>query len=285
MNRMDSFFLAETCKYLYLTFDQGNFVNQGNFIFNTEAHPFPIQKRFFQSQRSNWSEPFCLAVNLSPKIFPDPSLYNMCSRYNDALMLDTEKGVLTGKSLYSHTFSLARNLHTGTIIDLLPLPISSDDSRTAEQAKVEDLTLFLNPPTKSLKTTELKPTRNTIETAAVTVEEIDITANVKQNSQEVIEVAMPELVLTLPSDFFRDFIQQKLPGNLGQRNEDETDEEEFREFQEFQEWKQFQEWKEFKKFRRWKNSEGAKRDADSEEMWNSFTSYQRWKKESKEVQQ
>lgn len=38
MNRMDSFFLAETCKYLYLLFDTENWVNRGNYILNTEAH-------------------------------------------------------------------------------------------------------------------------------------------------------------------------------------------------------------------------------------------------------
>ncbi len=37
-DRMESFFLSETLKYLYLTFDIKNWVNRGNFIFNTEAH-------------------------------------------------------------------------------------------------------------------------------------------------------------------------------------------------------------------------------------------------------
>ena len=39
---MDSFFLAETLKYLYLLFDIDNFVNQGDYTFNTEAHLFPV---------------------------------------------------------------------------------------------------------------------------------------------------------------------------------------------------------------------------------------------------
>ncbi|XP_055333438.1 ER degradation-enhancing alpha-mannosidase-like protein 2 [Paramacrobiotus metropolitanus] len=60
-NRMESFFLAETTKYLYLLFDEENFihydngvaeihrgaygecvVSSGNFVFNTEAHPLDI---------------------------------------------------------------------------------------------------------------------------------------------------------------------------------------------------------------------------------------------------
>jgi hypothetical protein len=39
---MDSFFLAETLKYLYLLFDFDNFVHQKDYTFNTEAHLFPI---------------------------------------------------------------------------------------------------------------------------------------------------------------------------------------------------------------------------------------------------
>ncbi|XP_062116325.1 alpha-mannosidase I MNS5 isoform X2 [Humulus lupulus] len=36
-----SFFLAETCKYLYLLFDDSFLVNQ-NYIFTTEGHPIPV---------------------------------------------------------------------------------------------------------------------------------------------------------------------------------------------------------------------------------------------------
>ena len=49
---MESFFLAETLKYLYLIFDtetaedgtprRSNFINEGSWIFNTEGHPLPI---------------------------------------------------------------------------------------------------------------------------------------------------------------------------------------------------------------------------------------------------
>lgn len=62
-DRMESFFLAETTKYLYLLFDEDNFIHQNNgsvdsqmspsdslscftgsagYIFNTEAHPIDI---------------------------------------------------------------------------------------------------------------------------------------------------------------------------------------------------------------------------------------------------
>ncbi|CAK5102577.1 unnamed protein product [Aphanomyces euteiches] len=39
---MPSFFLSETCKYLYLLFDDKNFMHQRNYVFTTEAHPFPV---------------------------------------------------------------------------------------------------------------------------------------------------------------------------------------------------------------------------------------------------
>ena len=43
-NNMPSYFLSETCKYLYLLFDEHNFVHDRPYIFSTEAHPFdPMQ--------------------------------------------------------------------------------------------------------------------------------------------------------------------------------------------------------------------------------------------------
>ncbi|KAK7868764.1 hypothetical protein R5R35_002557 [Gryllus longicercus] len=47
-DRMESFFLSETCKYLYLLFDKDNYVNKnfGRFVFSTEGHLFPIDAVF-----------------------------------------------------------------------------------------------------------------------------------------------------------------------------------------------------------------------------------------------
>ncbi|EDQ86875.1 uncharacterized protein MONBRDRAFT_33664 [Monosiga brevicollis MX1] len=41
-DRMESFFLSETLKYLFLLFDEDNFIHRGGHVFNTEAHYFPI---------------------------------------------------------------------------------------------------------------------------------------------------------------------------------------------------------------------------------------------------
>ncbi|GAB5362183.1 hypothetical protein AAMO2058_000776400 [Amorphochlora amoebiformis] len=45
-DHMTSFFLAELCKYLYLLFDEDNFVHQNsdNIIFSTEGHIFPLPR-------------------------------------------------------------------------------------------------------------------------------------------------------------------------------------------------------------------------------------------------
>ncbi|XP_060066247.1 ER degradation-enhancing alpha-mannosidase-like protein 1 [Ylistrum balloti] len=46
-DRMESFFLSETCKYLYLLFDEDNHVNkeQSRYIFSTEGHLFPVDRK------------------------------------------------------------------------------------------------------------------------------------------------------------------------------------------------------------------------------------------------
>lgn len=41
-NRMESFFLAETLKYLYLALDPDNTIDLDVYVINTEAHPMRI---------------------------------------------------------------------------------------------------------------------------------------------------------------------------------------------------------------------------------------------------
>eukprot|EP01060_Flectonema_neradi_P026130 TRINITY_DN34995_c0_g1_i1.p1 TRINITY_DN34995_c0_g1~~TRINITY_DN34995_c0_g1_i1.p1 ORF type:complete len:216 (+),score=22.01 TRINITY_DN34995_c0_g1_i1:3-650(+) len=43
-NEMDSFFTAETLKYLFLTFSNSSLIPLSDFVFNTEGHPFPKVK-------------------------------------------------------------------------------------------------------------------------------------------------------------------------------------------------------------------------------------------------
>ena len=41
-DRMESFFLAETLKYLYLLQDPDSEISLDTYVFNTEAHPLKI---------------------------------------------------------------------------------------------------------------------------------------------------------------------------------------------------------------------------------------------------
>ncbi|KAL8558834.1 ER degradation-enhancing alpha-mannosidase-like protein 1 [Nucella lapillus] len=54
-DRMESFFLSETCKYLYLLFDKDNHVNKAlsRYLFTTEGHILPIDVRW---RRKPWEE-------------------------------------------------------------------------------------------------------------------------------------------------------------------------------------------------------------------------------------
>lgn len=54
MDTMPSFFLSETLKYLYLTFDSDNFINSRPYIFSTEAHPFDtVQLQFIAASQNH----------------------------------------------------------------------------------------------------------------------------------------------------------------------------------------------------------------------------------------
>lgn len=44
-NMMQSFFLAETLKYLYLLFSPPSVISLDEWVFNTEAHPLRIMTR------------------------------------------------------------------------------------------------------------------------------------------------------------------------------------------------------------------------------------------------
>ena len=51
-DRMDSYFLAETLKYLYLLFDEDHWMRHEPYVFNTEGHPLPVRFEFL-----NFSDP------------------------------------------------------------------------------------------------------------------------------------------------------------------------------------------------------------------------------------
>ncbi|XP_053208981.1 ER degradation-enhancing alpha-mannosidase-like protein 1 [Panonychus citri] len=84
---MESFFLSETCKYLYLLFDTDNPLNRdaAKFIFSTEGHIFPVTWRY---RRKAW-EDVDKFVNDSSSSSSSSASSNMQDEYNNNLPLDT----------------------------------------------------------------------------------------------------------------------------------------------------------------------------------------------------
>eukprot|EP00698_Gefionella_okellyi_P013193 TRINITY_DN3600_c0_g1_i1.p1 TRINITY_DN3600_c0_g1~~TRINITY_DN3600_c0_g1_i1.p1 ORF type:complete len:237 (-),score=47.35 TRINITY_DN3600_c0_g1_i1:2-712(-) len=80
---MDSFFLAETLKYLYLLFDTNNFVNTGSYVFNTEGHILPfvpqVIERFNETTVAANLRGRCITRSYHSRLaadgvrFPDPT--------------------------------------------------------------------------------------------------------------------------------------------------------------------------------------------------------------------
>ncbi|KAK8294213.1 hypothetical protein V6Z11_D06G240700 [Gossypium hirsutum] len=52
-DKMETFFLGETLKYLYLLFGDSSVIPLDKFVFNTEAHPFPIKDAIYLEGGSN----------------------------------------------------------------------------------------------------------------------------------------------------------------------------------------------------------------------------------------
>eukprot|EP01127_Copromyxa_protea_P010905 TRINITY_DN2708_c0_g1_i1.p1 TRINITY_DN2708_c0_g1~~TRINITY_DN2708_c0_g1_i1.p1 ORF type:complete len:766 (-),score=146.81 TRINITY_DN2708_c0_g1_i1:34-2331(-) len=56
-DHMDSYFLSETLKYLYLIFDRDSFVKKSPYVFNTEGHLFPVLPQWRQFSQK-WKKTF-----------------------------------------------------------------------------------------------------------------------------------------------------------------------------------------------------------------------------------
>lgn len=50
---MDSYFLSETLKYLYLLFDENNKFNKEDYVFTTEGHMFKSIKKNYSLSKKN----------------------------------------------------------------------------------------------------------------------------------------------------------------------------------------------------------------------------------------
>ncbi|KAL2312637.1 alpha-1,2-Mannosidase [Schizosaccharomyces pombe] len=84
-NRMESFFLSETLKYLFLLFDDDNPIHRSHhdFIFTTEGHLFPVtnQTRLSTSQRIYDGGEVCVAEDYDRSKWP--MLYSLIASRDD----------------------------------------------------------------------------------------------------------------------------------------------------------------------------------------------------------
>ncbi|KAM8867870.1 ER degradation-enhancing alpha-mannosidase-like protein 1 isoform 2-T4 [Synchiropus picturatus] len=97
-DRMESFFLSETCKYLYLLFDEDNPLHKSDnrYIFTTEGHVVPIDKRF---REKRWSHMFpCEDVALSEPGRATPQVQHNIS--NCDRIPEEQRFTLPLKSIY-----------------------------------------------------------------------------------------------------------------------------------------------------------------------------------------
>ncbi|RNA04855.1 ER degradation-enhancing alpha-mannosidase 1 [Brachionus plicatilis] len=81
-DRMESFFLSETLKYLYLTFDKENYLNNEgeiNYVFTTEGHMLPIKTLY---QIKSHLEPENQQENFNYPRESNKNIYKHKLRYN-----------------------------------------------------------------------------------------------------------------------------------------------------------------------------------------------------------
>jgi hypothetical protein len=72
---MESFFLSETLKYLYLLFDEENILHTGfrDHIFTTQAHIFPLLPHFHDRlESSDLSSVTSDLSTIAPRMCPRP---------------------------------------------------------------------------------------------------------------------------------------------------------------------------------------------------------------------
>ncbi|KFM79018.1 ER degradation-enhancing alpha-mannosidase-like 1, partial [Stegodyphus mimosarum] len=112
-DRMESFFLSETCKYLYLLFDVDNPVNKmaSHYVFTTEGHIFPL---LWQSRQKPWD--FAAVetnVELEISSVPDiSSKFNNNTQSNCERIPDERQFLLPLKPKYMLQISRALGLES-----------------------------------------------------------------------------------------------------------------------------------------------------------------------------
>jgi mannosyl-oligosaccharide alpha-1,2-mannosidase len=67
IDHMESFFLAETLKYLYLLYQPDHVIPLTDYVFNTEAHPISVRGKGKRMDKSKWVH-IKTAEEYSPKV-------------------------------------------------------------------------------------------------------------------------------------------------------------------------------------------------------------------------
>ncbi|XP_068714333.1 ER degradation-enhancing alpha-mannosidase-like protein 1 isoform X1 [Montipora foliosa] len=98
-DRMESFFLSETCKYLYLLFDIENHVNRdaSNYIFSTEGHIFRVDAQFRKKSGERKARKFAQKATKASYTRSPGRRYNestgcamFCGNFNSPLPMDIQ---------------------------------------------------------------------------------------------------------------------------------------------------------------------------------------------------
>ncbi|XP_076231740.1 ER degradation-enhancing alpha-mannosidase-like protein 2 [Calliopsis andreniformis] len=179
-DRMESFFLAETTKYLYLLFDPDNFIHNsgqqgeviktgwgecivdaGGYIFNTEAHPIDPgalycchqRQNFFADQKATlWK---FVPVNDQKEIenIEDDTYYPEDMKYNDN---DKQPIEIIKLSEIRHTFT--DNIESTSLKNsVMPIPSAKDKTDEVIIAESKDELKMKDPDPESLKVQIVAP--------------------------------------------------------------------------------------------------------------------------------
>ncbi|KAG0190433.1 alpha mannosidase-like protein [Apophysomyces sp. BC1034] len=89
-DRMESFMLSETLKYLYLLFDTDHYINHldSNFVFTTEGHILPLSKQYLDKGAR-------VSTTIADRVCEPHTLYNIFSRGNRSSYITNPRRYIT----------------------------------------------------------------------------------------------------------------------------------------------------------------------------------------------
>lgn len=271
MNRMDSYFLAETIKYLYLLFDTDNWVNTGNYILNTEAHIFPYSSKFTRNDVPISPNATCqLASPLAnPFGYDSQWIYNQCSFFLEYKTTPSPPAPPASPKIGLPPIDPGKF----KLKIELPNPILPQKSEGNEE-KTENPTMKEEINRKDEKDLvpgdQCKPDMLAEDRTAIGSNSIQSWIHLLQQFEGIENIQ----ILTLNEEDFKTQFT-----NLGKNSNErilknylEEEVVELEEYQQFKEWQEFKKWKEWKEFKKWKEWK-VQRSSDSSE----YKEFQKWK--------